>query len=883
MSEINIWVNDRELKARSGRTILQAADEAGIVIPRLCYHPALAPSGSCRLCAVEIDGYRGLPAACATPVEEGMRIRTATEKLVEFRREMLRLILQDHPRECLGCPRNGTCELQQLVATVGIDFPYLAPAGNPRQVLPAGAYFERDYGLCVRCGRCVRVCHEVRGAKAIVFREAEGRQEVSTPFERDLASAGCQFCGACVDVCPVGALREREDQPQGEAHREITTVCEKLSDLVMTLYQREIEAQWASSVCPLCGAGCRLMYRTDADGGILEVKPHPKGPANRGQACVQGRFLLKTYLQHEDRLHSPLVREQDGYAAAPWPEALDRAAERLQEFGPGEVAVLTDGRGTNEELYVLQKFARQVLKTQMLGCLAPSGHLAASETLRKNLGLAAATNSVDALRQAPAVLAVGLNPAASHPIAGTALRDGVLQGTKLVVIDPCLVSIAKYGDLHLRPYPGTEKTLLRGLLRVLLDEKREHPEFAAAYAAELQVLKDSLAPYDLETVAHISGVSQEAIVEAVCILGAPGGLSLLYGLGVAEAPDAAEIVASLAALAQVTGSLGRPGGGILPLYGSGNLQGAWDMGMAAHLLPGQVTNPECPEPVDLSAAMRSGGLRAAVVVLENLEGAAMAALQADLAELDFVVALDVRGPTLKADVVLPLAAVPEKGGTLTTGDRRVQAAEVVLQPPGAARGLIDVLKDLAARLGADGFAYENSQAVLDEIRREVPVYAGAGSAAKPVQWPCPEETHPGTPVLFADALPPWRPPVFDPPPSAGETPDEAFPFALVAKERLEPFFSGPLLAGEALAAARHDGMFEMNPADGFGMGLRPGDVVRVTTRSAQWEGPLAMNALLPAGMIAIPGVVMGQESPAEGPATGGVFAAAVEKVEQKVA
>ena len=883
MSEINIWVNDRELKARSGQTILQAADEAGIVIPRLCYHPALAPSGSCRLCAVEIDGYRGLPAACTTPVEEGMRIRTTTEKLVEFRREMLRLILQDHPRECLGCPRNGTCELQQLVAAVGIDFPYLAPSGNPRQVLPAGSYFERDYGLCVRCGRCVRICHEVRGAKAIVFREAEGRQEVSTPFERDLASAGCQFCGACVDVCPVGALREREDQAQGEAHREITAVCEKLSDLVMTLYRREIEPLWASSLCPLCGAGCRLMYRTDADGGILEVKPHPQGPANRGQACVQGRFLLKGYLQHGNRLQSPRIKTDDGYAAASWPEALDRVAERLRTFGPGEVAVLTDGRGTNEELYLLQKFARQVLKTQMLGCLAPSGHMAASETLRKSLGLAAATNSVDALRQAPAVLAVGLNPAASHPIAGTALRDGVLQGTKLVVIDPCLVSIAKYGDLHLRPYPGTEKTLLRGLLRVLLDEKREHPELAAGHAAELQELKNSLAPYDLEAVARLTGVSQEAVVEAVCILGAAGGLNILYGLGVAEAPDAGEIVAALVALAQITGSLGKPGGGIMPLYGGGNLQGAWDMGMVAHLLPGQVENPENPEPVNVRSAMRSGGVRAAVVVLENLEGAAMAALQADLAQLDFVLALDVRGPTLKADIVLPMAAVPEKGGTLTTVDRRVQAAAAVLQPPGEARGLIAVLSELATRLGADGFTYENSEAVLDEIRRQVPAYAGIRPDAKPVQWPCPEATHPGTPVLFRDGPPPWQTPVFAPPPSAGEAVDEAFPFALVAKERLEPFFSGPLLAGETLAVARHEGTFEMNPADGFGMGLRPGATIRVTTRSAGWEGPLAMNELLPAGMVAIAGAVMAEQFSGGDPTEAGVCAAKVEKVEKKVA
>jgi len=880
MSEINIWVNDREVKARSGQTILQAADDAGVVIPRLCYHPALAPSGSCRLCAVEIDGFRGLPAACTTPVEEGMRIQTATEKLVEFRREMLRLILQDHPRECLGCPRNGTCELQQLVAVVGIDFPYLAPSGNPRKVLPAGAYFERDYGLCVRCGRCVRICHEVRGAKAIVFREAQGRQEVSTPFGRDLPAAGCQFCGACVDVCPVGALREREDGTQGEARREITEVCEKLSDLVMTLYRKEIDPKWTSSVCPLCGAGCRMMYKTSADGSILEVKAHPQGPANHGQACVQGRFLLKGYLQDPGRLKSPLVRGSGGYAATAWPEALDRVAEKLHSFGPGEVAVLTDGRATNEELYLLQKFARKILKTNMIGCLGPPSRLQAAEVLRRNLGVAAATNSIDALRQAPAVLAVGVNPAATHPIAGTALRDGVLRGTKLVVIDPCLVSIAKYSDMHLRPYPGTEKTLLRGLMRVLLDEKRENPEFAAAYGSELQELKTSLGPYDLEVVSRITGVSQEMLVDAACILGEAGGLSILYGLGVADAPDAGGIVESLVTLARITGSLGRAGGGLIPLYGNGNLQGAWDMGMIAHLLPGQVLNPENPDPVDVLAAIRSGRVRAAVVVLENLEGTAMAALQADLAPLDFVVVLDVRGPLVDADVVLPMASVPEKSGTMTTGDRRVQSVDAVLRPPGEARTLIGVLAELASRLGAEGFVYKDAEAVLTEIREQVPAYAGIRSGAKTVQWPCPDETHAGTPVLFHDALPPWLPPVFDPPPSAGEIVDEEFSFALVATEMLTSSFSGPLLACETLAASHHAGKFEMNPADGFGMGLREGQTIRVTTRSALWEGPLAMNEVLPLGMIAIPGAVMEEQLPG-GKCPDGALCAA--KVEKKVA
>ena len=190
MDSIRFWINNREVEAKSNQTILEAADQSGINIPRLCYHPVVKASGSCRLCAVEIEGYRGLPAACSTPVVEGMRVQTSTPKVEEFRREMLRLILQDHPRECLGCPRDGTCELQQLVASVGIDFPYSAANGDRPALKYAGSYFERDYGLCVRCGRCVRVCHEVRGAKAIVFREIEGRQEVSTPFDRPLEAVG---------------------------------------------------------------------------------------------------------------------------------------------------------------------------------------------------------------------------------------------------------------------------------------------------------------------------------------------------------------------------------------------------------------------------------------------------------------------------------------------------------------------------------------------------------------------------------------------------------------------------------------------------------------------------------------------------------------------
>ncbi len=371
MSSVTLWINNQQVEAQPSQTIMEAADLAGITVPRLCYHPYLKPSGSCRLCAVEIEGYRGLPAACTTPVADGMRVETETAKILDFRREMLRLILQEHPRECLGCPRNGTCELQQLVALVGIDFSYPSLKQERPPVKPAGKYFERDYSLCVRCGRCVRVCHEMRGAKAIVFREREGRQEVSTPFERSLEAAGCQFCGACVDVCPVGALRERPDTGYQMAYGQTIQACQALTNIVMDLYRHEIPTMRKTSVCPVCGAGCRMEFELADDGQIISARPDPNGPANHGQACVQGRFLLKEYLRRPDRLTKPLIRENNAFRVTDWEFALDIMAKKFEGYGPGETAVIADAALPSEELRLLREFSQKVLKTDLIGCLSP--------------------------------------------------------------------------------------------------------------------------------------------------------------------------------------------------------------------------------------------------------------------------------------------------------------------------------------------------------------------------------------------------------------------------------------------------------------------------------------------------------------------------------
>lgn len=867
MSDIRIWINDQEVKAKVGQTIMQAADAVGTYIPRLCYHPALEPSGSCRLCAVEIEGYRGLPAACSTPVEEGMRIQTQTPKVIDFRREMLRLILQDHPRECLGCPRNGSCELQQLVAAVGIDFPYPAPSVNRPPAMPGGRYFERDYSLCVRCGRCVRICHEVRGARAIVFREVAGRQEVGTPFDRPLEAVGCEFCGACVDVCPVGALRDNLQDFHRESREHIQAVCERLTAIVTHLYKKELESIWKTGICPVCGAGCRLLYELSPDGDIMRVKPDVDGPSNRGQACVQGRFLLNRYRGRPDRLQKPLIDNGGGLKETDWETALHRAAEAFKAHAPGAAAVLTDGRATNEELYALKRFAEDVLKTPAVAVVSPEEDAATSLALQKELGLVGCTNSYADLPHAGTILAFGFAPAATHPIAGTRIREAVLGGSKLIVANPYDIAIARYAHIHLRYAPGTELPLICGLIRVMVDNRGAGEQFAAKHADELKAVRKSLEPYDLETVSHLTGIHEELLVEAGCMLAAHHPVAALFGRGLTRSPDAAEAVRALCALVRMTDSLGRPGGGVAPLYGTSNLQGARNLGFR----------------FDGLELLKAGKIKALYLAMETYEPDLLDALAPLLGGVDFVAVQDVVRPpeNLKADVALPQASIMEKEGSLTNLERRVQWTEAVLDPPGDAKPVFAALSALAERMGTQSFLPESAEALFVEAARSAAGSEGISmSRAKfqPVQWPCPTEDHPGTPVLFEGEEPAWngwRAPALRPQ-DPEESPDADFPYRAVTKESLRPAYSGPLLAPEALAALSFDGEIEMNPADAYPLGCLPGDAVNVSLRLGELSGRLALNIHLPRGLVAVLASMM-QAVSGGTPVEGRVYAAKVEK------
>jgi len=882
MGLVTFWIDGRQVRAKSGLTVMEAADELGVVIPRLCFHPALRPNGSCRLCAVEIDDFRGLPAACSTPVEPGMRVRTATARVLDFRREMLRVILQDHPRECLGCPRNGTCELQRLVETVGIDFPYSPQEFGRHRAEEAGRYFERDYDLCVHCGRCVRVCHEVRGAKAIVFREKHGRQEVGTPFDRPLEETGCQFCGACVDVCPVGALREKLPPDGSGGLQEMLQGCGELSSIVMALYRKELPRSVKTSVCTVCSAGCSMEFEMAGGGGIIRVRPSVGETSNRGQACVQGRFLLKEYLGRSDRLLMPMIRENGSLRETGWDAVLDFIADRFLSYRPEETAVLTDGRCTNEELRSLQEFSRTVLRTDAFGCVCPPGHAAASEILRETTGTPGGMGCLQELERADCILLLGLNPPASWPIAGTRLREAALGGTKLVAANPCKVGAARFADVHLQHYPGTETILVAGLIRLLLDRNQVHPDIAGRWETELKALGEHLSSFHPGEVSRITGVSPEDLVEAACLIGRSETLSVLYGLGVVASPRVAETVRAMLALLQIKGNLGKPGCVVAPLYGNGNLLGAWEAGMASgHLsgLPAQGgASPYAP--FDVLAAIDSGKIRALYLACESLEGDALDSIGPLLDKPEFVVVHDVAIPRAKSrapggvgDVNLPMAAALEKGGSYLAGGRKVRRIEPVVAPPGEARSVVWVVTELARRMHARGFVSMDSPVSADESKSCVPACTaesrGCDRGGPRSTDLCPAEPK-GEP---AQRWIGWKP---DDPGTPEDPRDAEYPVAVIVREALRPYCLGPLLARESAAFFGSDEELEMNPADVFGMGMSAGDAARVVTRHGEWEGRIRINDLIPVKTLAVSGSIVRLHVDLRDIA-GGAFAARVVK------
>jgi formate dehydrogenase alpha subunit len=847
---IKLTIDGIAVETVPGKTVLEAARAVGIYIPTLCHHPDLEPYGGCRLCVVEIEKMRGLPAACTTPATGGMVVHTETPAVDNVRQTAVALLMADHEGDCLTCARNGNCELQQVAAYLGITRQPFRRTTLPQVIDTSNPFFELDRGKCILCARCVRTCAEVTGTEAIGLAYRGFRVRVATMNDGRLAESNCQSCGECVTHCPTGALALKETRA---ATREILTVC------------------------PYCGVGCEIWLGVRG-AKIVSVRGKKDGVVERGGwLCVKGRFGISEFVHSPERLQQPLVRKNGRLEEVSWDEALDLVAGKLKGYRGAEIGVIASAKSTNEENYLLQKFTRAVLGTNNIDHCARLCHASTLAGLAQSFGAGAMTNSISEIGGAATILAIGTNTTEAHPVIGFEIKRAVSRGAKLIVINPREIDLVRHAALWLRECPGTDVALLMGMMRVIVAEGLADAAFIAQRCENYPDFIKSLVAFDLETVSRITGVPGEQITAAARLYATRKPAGLFYAMGITQHAHGTDNVIAIANLAMLTGNIGKPSTGVNPLRGQNNVQGACDTGCLPNVYTGYQPVAEaaarqkfeaawdCRLPAnpglavtEMIPAARDGKLKALYIIGENpvlSEPDANHAVAA-LKRLEFLVVQDIflTETARLADVVLPAATFAEKEGTFTNTERRVQRVRPAIPPPGNALPDWLITTRLAARMGAAGFNYQHPEEIFREIARLTPSYGGISYARlekASLQWPCPDPEHPGTPILHTAAFTRGKgkflPLSYRP---SEELPDAAYPFLLTTGRHLSQFHTGTMTRKvKGLNVLYGEESIEINPADAGTLGVAAGETVKVISRRGELKVRVKVSAVSPPGVV----------------------------------
>jgi len=766
-TKVELVIDGNPVSVPVGTSIMRAAKMTGAAIPKLCATDSVAAFGSCRVCLVEIEGKKGFPASCTTPVEAGMIVHTRTERLESLRKNVLELYISDHPLDCLTCASNGDCELQDMAAATGLREVRYGHEGKRHrysEIDTSNPYFQFDSSKCIVCSRCVRACSEVQGTFALTV---EGRgldSKISASGMPDFLSSDCVSCGACVQACPTATLVERTLVESGPSERKEATTC------------------------AYCGVGCTFDVHLRGD-RVVSMTPRKDGAANRGHSCVKGRFAFG-YATHPDRVKTPMIRDHidDAWREVSWDEALSFAAAKLrwvqEKFGRTSIGAITSSRCTNEETYLMQKLVRAGFGNNNVDTCARVCHSPTGYGLKQTLGESAGTQDFDSVEYADVIMVIGANPTDGHPVFGSRLKKRLRSGAKLIVVDPRAIDLVKSphveAAVHLPLLPGTNVALANALAHTIVSEGLQDDAFiqnrcdSSLYAEWLDfIIQPQNSP---EALSAEMGVDAAEIRRAARLYAKADRAAIYYGLGVTEHSQGSTMVMGIANLAMLTGNIGRKGVGVNPLRGQNNVQGSCDMGSFPHELPGyQSVNDEnvrarfeaawacqlaaepgfrIPNMFDQAIA---GGFKALYCQGEDIAQSDpnTTHVEAALRAMECVIVQDIfmNETSRFAHVLLPGSSFLEKDGTFTNAERRISRVRKVIEPL-AGKADWQVTQALANVLGLK-MNYQHPSEIMAEIAALTPSFASVTYEKLDkgaLQWPCNDSAPEGTPIMHEDTF-----------------------------------------------------------------------------------------------------------------------------------
>ncbi|ELA01401.1 formate dehydrogenase subunit alpha [Cupriavidus sp. HMR-1] len=773
-TQVTLEIDGVSVTVPAGTSVMRAAAEAGVGVPKLCATDSLKAFGSCRLCLVEIEGRRGYPASCTTPVEAGMKVRTQSEKLGDLRRGVMELYISDHPLDCLTCPTNGNCELQDMAGVVGLrEVRYNDGAGTAPPIAThthlakdeSNPYFTYDTSKCIVCNRCVRACEETQGTFALTISGRGFDSRVAAGTSQPFMESDCVSCGACVQACPTATLTETSVIQLGQAsHSKITT-------------------------CAYCGVGCS--FKAEMKGNeVVRMVPYKDGAANEGHACVKGRFAWG-YATHKDRILKPMIRARitDPWREVSWEEAIGYAASQFRriqaEHGKDSIGGIVSSRCTNEEGYLVQKLVRAAFGNNNVDTCARVCHSPTGYGLKTTIGESAGTQTFRSVAKADVIMVIGANPTDGHPVFASRMKRRLRAGARLIVVDPRRIDLVESphirADYHLQLRPGTNVAVVTSIAHVIVTEGLLAEQFIAERCEDraFQQWRDfvALSENSPEALEAETGVPAEQLRGAARLYATGGNAAIYYGLGVTEHAQGSTTVMGIANLAMATGNIGREGVGVNPLRGQNNVQGSCDIGSFPHELPGYrhvsdstvrgsfeaAWNVEInPEPglriPNMFEAAITGSFRGLYCQGEDI-------VQSDpntqhvaeaLSSMECIVVQDIfLNETAKyAHVFLPGSSFLEKDGTFTNAERRISRVRKVM-PPKAGYSDWEATILLSNALGYP-MHYNHPSEIMDEIARLTPTFAGVSykklEELGSIQWPCNAEAPEGTPTMHVDTF-----------------------------------------------------------------------------------------------------------------------------------